>query len=105
MVKVCDSTIRIEDEISPKIARNKAIFVHLQGVLRYPLAIVVRVSNRDGRTSSLQDLENGMTIPVAEATGYTIIPLQGLGAWRARRIFFRAPDKSFNSRKIYAQRY
>ncbi len=40
-------------------------------------AIVGGVSNHEKRTSSLQDLKNEMTIPVAEATGYTIYPLQG----------------------------
>ncbi len=43
--------------------------------------------------SSLQDLENGMIAPVAEATGYTIQPLSGfltpstrarLSRWKGR---------------------
>ncbi len=45
-----------------------------------------RAAMRNRRTSSLQDLESWVTIPVAEATGYTITPLRGLGARRARRI-------------------
>ncbi len=43
--------------------------------------------------SSLQDLENEVSIPVAEATGYTIDPLQGLGAWRARIGGVGNPDR------------
>ncbi len=63
----------------------------LGGYYRGPLrnAIVGRVSNNEKKTSSLQDLKNEMTIPVAEATGYTIYPFQGLGASDLN--IFRAP--------------
>ncbi len=47
--------------------------------------IVCRVSSHEKITSSLQDLKNEMTIPVAEAAGCTIVPLQGMGEWRERR--------------------